>query len=149
MDIPNSDRQGWLNRGKILAKLGKHKQALICYERAMEIPPNYYRAKDTLNAIPELLQCLELAESGFEQALEEYRGENKTSQNQSVTVPGKSIASYCYNWACFQALQGNIKQSLAYLEQAIQIEGDKYRAIIQQDSDFDDIRNSQLFESII
>ena len=41
MEILNRDRQGWLNRGKILANLGRHKEALVCYEKAIEIKPDY------------------------------------------------------------------------------------------------------------
>jgi|GEM_PF-2633198 len=142
MEISNSDRQGWLNRGKILANLGKRRDALVCYEKAIEIKPNYYQSFNTIQAFQELLQCLELAESNFGKVLEEYKRDSViTEENQPISIPGKDIASSCYNWACLQALQGDVEQSIAYLEQAIQLDSDKYRSLAQQDPDLDNIRD--------
>ena len=146
MEISNSDRQGWLNRGKILANLGRHKEALVCYEKAIEIKPDYYRLLDTVELIQELLQCLELAESDFGKALKGYKGYSAiTKEKQYIPVPGNNIASSCYNWACLQALQGNVEQSVAYLEQALQLDGDKYRSHAKQDPDLNSIRDRIVF----
>lgn len=155
MEIQDSDRIGWLNRGKILASLGKHQDALVCYERAMNVKPNYYYYQlwNAISLMEDLLECIELAESDFDRALETCQGKAtqgvKNHYIRYIPIPSQDLASFCYNHACFQALQGNVRQSVAYLEQAIQLEGDKYRAKSQQDSDFDGIRNSQHFQNLI
>jgi len=38
-------------QGKTLQKLGKHKEALKCYEKALEIDPEYKKAKKALKEL--------------------------------------------------------------------------------------------------
>ena len=154
MEILDCDRQGWLSRGKILANLGKYKAALTCYEQAMKIKPKYFKAWSEIDFMLELVGCLEAAESCFDQALGKFDGKeeksvNITDQQQEIQVPGTSIASLCYNRACFQALQGNIEQAIAYLEQSLKIDHNKYLEMSQKDSDFDNIRGRKLFQEIM
>lgn len=144
MEILDCDRKGWLNRGKILESLGKYQAALICYERAIKIKPNYYQAWNGTGVMLELFSCLEAAESCFDRALGRLDGKKvKTVDKKKISIPGQDIASCCYNLACFQALQGNRKKAIAFLQQAINLEGDKYRVMSQRDSDFDSIRAKQ------
>lgn len=151
MEILDGDRQGWLSRGKLLASLGKHKAALICYERAMKIKPNYYKAWSEIGLMLELVRCLEAAEHCFDRALGKLDGkiESTVEHQQQISIPGKNIASICYNRACFQALQGNVNQALSYLQQAFQLNEAKYREMSQKDADFDDIRANELFQQAI
>lgn len=153
MEILDCDRQGWLSRGKILANLGKHKAALTCYEQAMKIKPKYFKAWSEIDFMLELVGCLEAAESCFDQALGKFDGKDEKAldieEQQQIKIPGASIASLCYNRACFQALLGNIEQAIAYLEQSLKIDHNKYLEMSQKDSDFDSIRSSKLFQKVV
>ena len=44
MDSNNNNRFLWLNRGKLLAKLGKLEAALDCFDRAIAMKETYYEA---------------------------------------------------------------------------------------------------------
>ncbi|WP_019503982.1 tetratricopeptide repeat protein [Pleurocapsa sp. PCC 7319] len=154
MEILDCDRQGWLSRGKILANLGKHKAALTCYEQAMKIKPKYYKAWSEIDFMLELVGCLEAAENCFDRALGKFDGKDEKIANfaehqQQIPIPGASIASTCYNQACFQALQGNIDRAIAYLQQALTLDRNKYREMSRQDSDFDNIRGNKLFQEVV
>ncbi|MDJ0568848.1 MAG: tetratricopeptide repeat protein [Pleurocapsa sp. MO_192.B19] len=151
MEILDSDRQGWFSRGKILASLGKHKAALTCYERAMKIKPNYYKEWIEKGLMLELVRCLAAAEHCFDQALGVFDSKmvNAVEHLPQISIPGQNVASSCYNRACFQALQGNVNQAIAYLQQALNLNDAKYREMSQQDSDFDDIRGHELFQKAI
>jgi tetratricopeptide (TPR) repeat protein len=54
-----------------------------------------------------------------------------------------------YNKACCYALQGNIAQAIANLQQAIILNPDKYREMAKTDSDFDKIREDEQFQALI
>lgn len=150
MEILISDRQGWLTRAKLLESLGKHHAALGCYERIMDDKPDYQRIRNIIKIMSDLLLCLEAADSCFNRALKKYHGDREEKVIlEHFAIPGKSIASCCYNRACFEALQGNIAPAVAYLEQAIQLQGDKYCHISQQDPDFDRIRETKLFQDVV
>lgn len=57
--------------------------------------------------------------------------------------------SAVYNKACCYALQGNIEQTLENLQQAINLSPDEYREKAKTDSDFDSIRDDELFQALI
>ena len=115
-------------------------------KKRLRLNQTIYRSLDTAELIQELLQCLKLAESDFGKALRGYKGYSAmTEEKQHIPVPGNNIACSCYNWACLQALQGNAEQSVAYLEQALQLDSDKYRSHARQDPDLNSIRDRIMF----
>ena len=42
---------GWNNKGNVLINLGKKKEAIVCYKKALEINPNYAPAKNNLKVM--------------------------------------------------------------------------------------------------
>jgi tetratricopeptide (TPR) repeat protein len=54
-----------------------------------------------------------------------------------------------YNKACCYALQSQIDQAIQNLQQAINLNPDKYREMAKTDSDFDSIRSHTRFQALI
>jgi superkiller protein 3 len=54
-----------------------------------------------------------------------------------------------YNKACRYALQGNVDLAIANLQQAINLNPDKYREMAKTDSDFDSLREDGGFQALI
>jgi tetratricopeptide (TPR) repeat protein len=54
-----------------------------------------------------------------------------------------------YNKACSYGLQRNIEQALKNLQQAINLNPNKYREMAKTDSDFDKIRDDERFQLLI
>ncbi|NET60559.1 MAG: tetratricopeptide repeat protein [Symploca sp. SIO2E6] len=79
-----------------------------------------------------------------------------------LSAPAKLIASYdraieikpddgaaWYNKACCYGLQNNIDLAIQNLQQAINLNPDKYREMAKTDSDFDNIRSEPRFQELI
>jgi tetratricopeptide (TPR) repeat protein len=54
-----------------------------------------------------------------------------------------------YNNACTYALQSQLDPALEHLKQAIELNPDHYRTLIQTDSDFDSIRDNEQFQILL
>jgi len=54
-----------------------------------------------------------------------------------------------YNKACCYALQNKIDLALGNLQQAINLNPDKYREMAKTDSDFDSLRENERFQALI
>jgi tetratricopeptide (TPR) repeat protein len=54
-----------------------------------------------------------------------------------------------YNKACCYALHSQIDQAIQNLQQAINLNPDKYREMAKTDSDFDSIRSHTRFQALI
>jgi superkiller protein 3 len=150
MEIREGDRQGWFNRGKILASLGKYEGALMCYKKAIAIKPDYYEAWAEKGVIFQLLGFPEEAEYCFNQALGVFYDIFAVdAQDDGLTIPGTDEASSCYNQACFQALQGNVEWAISFLTKAIKLNPEKYLSMVKEDSDFDGIEDNKMFKQTI
>lgn len=147
MDINEGDRHHWFNRGKILANLGKLEAAIACYERAIKLKPDYYEAWCEKGLILEQLGLIEAADACFNQALGVFTSSVEASLEDDIlaVIPAIDEASSYYNKACFHALQANIEQAIANLQEAIKLHPDKYRSMAVQDSDFAAIKKDQNF----
>lgn len=145
MDINSRDRHEWFSRGKILASLGKLDSAIACYEKAIEIKPNYYEAWCEKGEILEQLGDEEAADDCFNQALGAFASDVEESLEDDVllTIPGIDEASGYYNKACFHALQNNIEQAVSNIKEAIRLHPTKYCPMISQDSDLAGIEEIQ------
>ena len=142
MDINNSDRQQWFSRGKILAGLGRLESAIACYDKAIELKPNYYEAWCEKGEILEKLGYLEEADFCFNQALGVFTSsiEESLEDDILVAIPSSDEASGFYNKACFHALQNNIEQAVDNIKEAIKLHPMKYSSMVVQDQDFAEIR---------
>ena len=54
-----------------------------------------------------------------------------------------------YNKACCYALHGQIYQAIQNLQQAINLNPEKYREMAKTDSDFDSLRSHTRFQALI
>lgn len=150
MDIDNSDRHEWFSRAKILANLGKLESANACYDRAIALKPNYYEAWCEKGEVLEKLGFLEKADVCFNEALRvfAYGVEESLEDDILTAIPATDKASSFYNKACFHALQNNLELAIANLQEAIKLHPSKYCSMVDQDSDFAEIRGHEKFKSL-
>jgi tetratricopeptide (TPR) repeat protein len=59
------------------------------------------------------------------------------------------LDSAWYHKACCYALEGNVKQAIANLQQAIYINLQEYQKMAQTNPDFDSIRNDEQFQALL
>ncbi|MDJ0532574.1 MAG: tetratricopeptide repeat protein [Xenococcaceae cyanobacterium MO_207.B15] len=150
MEIKQTDRHEWFNRGKILASVGKLESAIACYDKAIAIKPNYYEAWCEKGEVLEQLGKIEEADACFNKALGVFSNSLEESLEDDVllAIPATDEASSLYNKACFHALQNNVAQAIDNLLEAIQIQPTKYCYMASQDSDFTPIRSHKEFKSL-
>jgi tetratricopeptide (TPR) repeat protein len=80
-------------------------------------------------------------------AAKEYEAAS-TAYDQALKIkPDKHDA--WYNKACCYALQGKVEQAIENLQQAINLNPNKYREMANTNSDFDKIREDERFQTLI
>jgi tetratricopeptide (TPR) repeat protein len=151
MEINLDNHHDWFNRGKILASIGRHEEALTCYDRAIALSINYYEAWCEKGVVLEKLERQAEADICFNYALGVFSNdlEDSLSDDRLLSIPSDSPSSNYYNMACFQALQGNPELAIAKLQQAIALLPEKYRVMAEQDSDLDNLRTDRRFEQLL
>jgi tetratricopeptide (TPR) repeat protein len=124
--------EAWFSRGNALLNLGRNEKAIISYDEALKFKPDYLDALDNrgvalfkLGRYDEMIlscdKCLEIK---------------------------SDYANAYYNKACAYALQENIPLAIENLKQAINLDS-KYLEMAKTDTDFDKIRNTLSFQSLI
>ena len=58
-------------------------------------------------------------------------------------------ADLLYNLACCESLAGRTEDSIEHLRRSIELSPERSRALAQDDSDFDAIRNEPAFKELI
>ncbi|MBU7585926.1 MAG: tetratricopeptide repeat protein, partial [Nostoc sp. TH1S01] len=125
----------WKWRSIIFNKLGQYEEQLISIDKALEFEINddfHYACYDRGIALKNLGRNEE-AIASYDKALE-FKPDLHEAWNKK---------------ACCYALQGNIEQALENLQQAINLNPDKYRESAKTNSDFDNIRHVKRFQSLI
>jgi tetratricopeptide (TPR) repeat protein len=122
----------WYNRGVTLDKLGRVEEAFKSHERAVEIKPNNHKAWDKRGCILIKLNRYEEAVLSFDRTLE-------------ISL---DKANPWYNQSCYFALHDELDKTLEYLKKAIELDP-KYKELAKTDTDFDNIRQEQRFQSLI
>ena len=98
---------------------------------AAEIEPQNIHIRLSLGWCYKRCRRLDLAIQALEEALE----------------ADASHAIIHYNLACYWSLAGNVKLAVAYLAQAFDLEPE-YRDLVQDERDFDPIRNHPHFQAL-
>jgi tetratricopeptide (TPR) repeat protein len=159
--------EAWYNRGISLRNLGRYEDAIASYDKALSIKPDYHQAWNNRgNALQNLGRNSD-AIASYDKALSIKPDLHEAWYNRGIALGNlgrnsDAIASYdkalvikpddheaWYNKACYYALQGNIEQALENLQHAINLSPDEYREMAQTDSDFDSIRDDELFQALI
>jgi len=172
LSIDQNDYKAWTNKGATLYHLERYQEALECYEKSLAIDQNN---KLTLNnkgvtlyhleRYQEALECYEKSLAidqnyidawigkGFtlekleryQEALECYEKSFAIDQNYTEAWIDKSA---WYKKACIESLQNNKDKAIEHLKKAINLD-DKCKEKAKQDSDFNNIRDSQEFKELI
>jgi len=159
--------------GRMSKAMGKHQQAAILFEKAVELEPENYLpitflvgAYKDLNMKIKMLvvnqQAVEVFRSHLDLNPDDpralYLGANcliiadKTDEaliwlEKSLVINPNEI-SVLYNAACVYSLLGQIDKGIDYLDRAIK-GGFAFREWIENDSDLDNIRDDPRFQEII
>lgn len=152
---------------------GKHKKAAELFERAAALQPadysalllaaNSYRQLDQLEQERDVLERgLEIAERQVETNPDDsralYLGAGALARlgkrEEAIRWIDRAVeaqpgdAAICYNAACVHAILGNTELALDFLEQA-NLPAMANRAWVENDSDFDSIRDHPRFRDIL
>ncbi len=156
----------WYRRGEALRNLGRYEKAIASYDQALKVEPDYYYPWFTRDNALSNLGRYEEAIASYDQALkvepdsyawaervralyrlERYEEANASCNKILEIQPDNHLA--WYNKACCHALQGNVELALEDLQQAIVLSPDKYREMAKSNSDFDSIRDTEQFQTLI
>ena len=121
-------------RGDALRHLDRHDEALVAFHRAFDETP------DDVDLLMAMAWC--------------YKRTNQlpraiTSMEQAYRLAPKQ-AVILYNLSCYWSLAGNKTQSLSWLGRALRMDKDNsLRRLIDDESDFDTLRNDPDFQLIV
>ncbi len=158
--------EAWYNKGVALGNLGQLHEAIQSYNIALEIKPDYHEAWYNKGvALGNLVQLDEAIQS-YNKALEIKPDDHQAWYNKGVALMSskqyqEALNSYqkaleinpndaivYYNIACYYALQNNVSLAVENLHRAINLD-ETCREMAKTNSDFDSIRDEQLFKQII
>jgi tetratricopeptide (TPR) repeat protein len=120
-----------LIKGQALRMLGRYKDALKPLSAAAEADPQNVDTWLALGWCYKRTGRLDMAIESLEEALD--------------VEPGSALVNY--NLACYWALARNKRQSLAYLSQALSLDG-SFRNLVDAEHDFDPLRTDPDFQAV-
>ncbi|MBD3192283.1 MAG: tetratricopeptide repeat protein [Candidatus Heimdallarchaeota archaeon] len=130
--INEDDHEAWYNLGLAYYQKGELDRAIECYQKAVAINEDFHQAWTNMGII--------YSEKG------DFNKANKIFSK--LIQEDEDNASHWYNLACICALQNDKTKALEYLEKAIELDP-KFREMAETDSDFDAIRKSKEFRTLI
>jgi tetratricopeptide (TPR) repeat protein len=158
----------YINQGNYYFVSTNYENALIYYEKAIEIEPGYPEAWFYKG------RTLSLGEKRYEEAIVAYKQAIKLKidyyeamifcsvalrklkrYEESISMCDKAIEvnpNYPRAWysrACSYALLGNVEQAIKNLEKSIEISNRRYREVAKTDLDFEDIRDNEEFTKLV
>jgi tetratricopeptide (TPR) repeat protein len=159
----------WYNKGNVLYNLGNYEEAIKCYDRALEINPNYVDALSNKAIIFANLDKVDQAIKYIDRVLEINPNDGGTLNakgvyhtrldnheeaikwyDRALEINPKQPAVF-FNKACSEVLKGDTESGIADLKKAIEIDKKKYIEIAKKemDKDFKSIRNDERFKDLI
>jgi tetratricopeptide (TPR) repeat protein len=129
----NFNGQGFFNQGNVLLDLRRYRQAVVSYDKALEIRPDndeawYNRSTALFNL------------GRYEEAITSY---------DKVLQFNPSKHEVFYNKARCCAFQTDTEAAIANLNSAIDLNPDKYRDRAKTDLDFYSIRQDERFQALV
>ena len=135
--------EAYVQMGTLLFQLGAFEEAFAAFKKALHFKPDSKSAKDKLkkatDAAFDYVKQLTVQKK-FDEAISIYKRLINYRPDYSVSIN--------YNIACLYAKKKQVKESLEYLEKAIQM-GYKDWDFLKKDTDFDAIRDNKLFAAFI
>jgi tetratricopeptide (TPR) repeat protein len=166
LKIKSNQHEAWYNRGIALVKLGRYEEAVDSYERAVEFKPDKHEAWYNRGIALVKLGRYEEAVDSYERAIKIKTDFLEAWYNRGAALRNlgryeKAIASYDmaikiasdesnshYGKACCYGLQGNVKDAVEALHQAI-ILNPECQETAKTEADFDRIRNENQFQALV
>ncbi len=166
MKIKPDKHEAWNNRGTALGNLGRYEEAIASYDEALKIKPDNDEAWNNRGIALFNLGRLEEAIASYDEALKFKPDDHEAWDNRGMALLKlgrydeailscdkclkikSDHANAYYNKACVYALQENILLALDNLKQAINLDS-KYLEMAKTDTDFDKIRHTPSFQSLI
>jgi tetratricopeptide (TPR) repeat protein len=159
----NNDR-AWDTLGKLYKSLGRYKDAISAYQKAIKLAPDreiYYYYLGLLfsveqqhdNAVQAFQVVLQknpnyfLAHSALAGVYHRMGLENKANHHIATALP-KMNGESAYNRACFYAICGDTELALEFLQLALNNK-DTTIEWIKSDPDLDPIRTSRRYQELI
>lgn len=160
---PMNDK-AWSKLGNHYAHLGEDENAKEAYFRAIELAPNIedyhyqlgqlhisqHRFKDAAKVLEEVLVIDEkniFAHCSLASCYRHLEMDEKADEHLEAVAPVMEYEK-AYNQACFEALRGSVIRAVELLRTALQLEQTTFEQI-QNDSDFDFIRDEPIFEELM
>jgi tetratricopeptide (TPR) repeat protein len=160
---PTSDR-AWDTLGKLYKSLGRYKDAISAYQKAVELTPekevyHYYLGllyaveQQHDDAVRAFLFVLHknpdyvLAHSALAGIYHRMGLENKANHHIAIALP-KMNGESAYNRACFYAICGDTELAIEFLSLAL-TNKDTTIEWIKTDPDLDTIRTDQRFQELV
>jgi tetratricopeptide (TPR) repeat protein len=132
LKLESNDNNGYFKRGYAYYALGKYELAIKDYDEAIRLKPDYVEEYNNRGVAYAYLKKYNKAQEDFDNA---------------IRLNPDDTSAY-YNYACMFALQKNPIQACNWLVKAIE-KGYKDWKHINEDKDFDNIRNSSCFINIL
>jgi tetratricopeptide (TPR) repeat protein len=166
-ELAQSEDEFWFNQGVQDYEAGNLEGAIACWEKALDVQPDYHAAWYNRGIALENLGRYQEAIASYDKALEIKPDDDAAWYNRGNALKNlgryeEAVASYdkalefkpdkdeaWYNKACNYALQGHIDLALENLQQAINLNPDKYRQMAKTDTDFDRIRDDERFQALL
>ena len=160
---PNNDK-AWSRLGNHYAHLGEDENAIEAYLRAIELAPNmddyHYQLgqlyisqqkfEDAAKVLEEVVAIDEnnvFAHCSLASCYRHLEMDEKADEHLEVVAPVMEFEK-AYNQACYEAIRGSVIRSVELLRTALRMEQTTFEQI-QNDSDFDFIRNEPVFEELM
>lgn len=127
------DGEIWHYLASALIQLERFEDAIVASDRAIQLKPDYASAWNNRGIAHMDLQQYDPAIAAYDQALN--------------LEP--NYAEAWYNKACCYALQKDVSMAVQALKQAIRLKPDRFRQLVQTDSDFAAIREQPAFQELL
>mgnify|MGYP003964247049 FL=1 len=160
---PNNDK-AWHRLGKHYSHLAQEDFAIDAYSKATELAPNrsdyfyqlgqaylaegrFTEAAETLEKVIVLDENNTFARCALASSYRHLNMDDKANIHLDIVAP-KMRLEESYNQACFEAIRGNITETIKLLEVSLE-RNEATIEKIQKDSDFDFVRHELAFIELI
>lgn len=126
------DPEIWNNRGNAMTFLHRHPETISCYDKAIQLKSDYYQAWSN-------------GGSGFAQGC---RQDAIATDNAALKLKPDAPEIW-YNKACCYASQDYLELAVENLQQALSLNLGEYKELAKTDSNFDAIRDWEIFKQLI
>ena len=157
----------WNNRGVSLIELQHYQEAINSFEQGIKVKPDYADAWNNRGVCLAKIQKYQEAVKSYNQALAVKNDYSDAWNNRGVSlmklgIYGEAIACFdnavkikpdffsaWYNQARCYSLKGEAEVALKSLEKAISLNGGNCQEMAKNESDFENIRDNELFQKLI